>query len=331
MNYELQLQLRPIQEHFTYYHDKRLSDLGVQVHKIRIHSTRFKNLDGEKTPSRDITMPCFVCFRPRNKELKPSKRTPKSHDTNNTCTDSMVSALEGERQSLTSFVSFDVEGQEDRLANIEAQGRMSSRLFRSIVHDKAGFRSNGTLGSVSLWYSPKTVAGLPMISLGEIEVNGSVSLDSIINRIMNLERKGDWDPEFLMAKEISVHEIDEKCRVRTCWSACKSKPGIAGRDFVYHAFSSREDETWLVTSWSADIDEVHPDFAPKVQSAVHVRAKLILGGFFVRRSESGGPWLISYINQVELGLSSWLTEPVLKKNPQLLNNLKAVLEKECIV
>jgi hypothetical protein len=28
-------------------------------------------------------------------------------------------------------------------------------------------------------------------------------------------------------------------------------------------------------------------------------------------------------------LSSWLTDPVLKKNPCLLNNLKSIVEKEC--
>ena len=243
----------------------------------------------------------------------------------------MVSAVDGERNSMTSFVSFDVDGQEDMLANIEAHGRNTSRLFKSIVSDKAGFRVNGKVGEVSLWFSPKTVGALPLISLGETELNGSIALDSIIDRVMDLSRKSEWDPELLTAKEISLRQVDDDCRIRTCWSACKSKPGIAGRDFVYHAFSCRGAEEWLVASWSADIDEVPPEYAPKEPSAVHVRAKLVLGGFYVRRCVSG-QWLVSYINQVELGLSSWLTDPVLKKNPAvLLNNLKSVLERDCKV
>jgi hypothetical protein len=243
---------------------------------------------------------------------------------------SMVSALEGERNSLTSFVSFDADNGDDSLVELEAHGRITVSLFKSLVEDKIGLRTNGSVGNAKLWFAPRTVGGMPLVSVGEIIIDGKLPLGEIRNRIMDLPRKGDWDPEFLVAKEIKMSFIDESTKLRTCWSACKSKPGIAGRDFVYHAFSVLEQDSWIVACWSADIDEVPVNYRPKAQSAVHVRAKLILGGFYVRRNLDS-QWLVSYVNQVDLGLSSWLTDPALKKNPSLLNNLKTVLEKECIV
>ena len=243
----------------------------------------------------------------------------------------MVSALEGERNSITSFVSFDADQQDDRLSGVEAHGRLSATLLQSIAVDKTGFRANGKVDAVSLWFSPRSVAGMPMITLGEICMNGEIPLDKIISRIMDLSHKTDWDPELLTAEEISNTQLDENVFLRTCWSACRHKPGIAGRDFVYHAFSVLDKDSWTVASWSADIDEVPPNYAPKVHSSSHVRAKLFLGGFHVRRCESSGDWLVSYVNQVEVGISIWLSDPVLKRNPSLLNNLKSVLEKECIV
>jgi hypothetical protein len=239
----------------------------------------------------------------------------------------MMSAIEGERNSLTSFVSFEVDRDDDSLHVLEAHGRSSVLLFKSLVSEKFGLRSNGTIGDVKLWFAPRTVGGMPLISIGEIELRGDIPLSIIRERIMDFSRKSEWDPEFLTAKEIRSTEIDDSTRIRTCWSACKSKPGIAGRDFVYHAFSVLDSDSWIVVSWSADLDETPKEFAPKVESAVHVRAKLILGGFYVRKKAD--KWLMSYVNQAEIGLSSWLTDPVLKKNPCLLNNLKSIVEKEC--
>ena len=237
----------------------------------------------------------------------------------------MFSAVDGERNSLTSFVSFELDDRDDNLAELEARGRSTSRVFKSLVDDKTGLIANGSVGETSLWYVPRSVGGMPMISVGQTVVDGSVSLDRISDVVMDLSKKGEWDPEFLMGKEISRTQIDDSTLIRTCWSACKSKPGIAGRDFVYHAFNERTADSWIVASWSVDIDECPPDYAPKVASAVHVRGKLFLGGFFVRRNADKN-WLISYVNQVDIGVSNWLSEPVLKKNPQLLNRLKAVLE-----
>lgn len=275
-------------------------------------------------------MSCHLCFKGRSKKTKRPEGhlaiSPKSHHLSQ----SMVSAFEGERNSITSFVSFDVDERDDRLSGLEAHGRLSVTLLQSIALDKTCFRDNGKADEVSLWFCPKSVAGMPMITLGEISMSGSIPLQLIITRIMDLSRKTDWDPEFLTAKEISSAELDDNTRLRTCWSATKPKPGVAGRDFVYHAFTVAGSDSWTVASWSADIDEVPPDFAPKIPSPGHVRARLFLGGFFVQRSPTGD-WLVSYVNQVEIGISSYLSDPVLKRNPGLLNNLKSVLEKECIV
>lgn len=238
---------------------------------------------------------------------------------------SMFSAVDGERNSVTSFVSFELDERDDKLAELEARGRSTVRLFKSLVEDKTGLVANGSVGDTSLWFAPRSVGGMPLIAVGEVRVSASVSLDRISAIIMELSTKADWDPEFLMGKEISRSQIDESTWIRTCWAACKSKPAIAGRDFVYHAFNERTESSWVVASWSVDIDECPPDFAPKVASAVHVRGKVFLGGFFVRKDDNS--WLISYANQVDVGISSWLSEPVLKKNPQLLNKLKFVLEK----
>jgi hypothetical protein len=301
----------------------------IQILQSPIHNISHKL----KKLRQDSPVRIMSCFRCSTKSVRESRSIGKpdfpTTDTSQS-NDSMVSAMEGERNSLTSFISFDVDGKDDQLAVLEERGRVTSRLLNSIVDDKNGFRSNGTLGEVDLWFAPKSIAGMPMIALGEINVSEHVALESIIFKVMDLNRKAEWDPEFMVAREISSVQVSPSERLRTCWSACKSRPGIAGRDFVYHAFSSVQDESWTVACWSAELDEVPSDYAPKKPSPSHVRAKLILGGFAIRRAESRD-WRVTYINQVDTGISSWLSEPVIKKTPNLLNNLKRILEQECTV
>lgn len=245
-------------------------------------------------------------------------KAPKTDDD-----ESMYSAREGERNSLTSFVSIDDE--ESRLADCVMTGKSNIELFRKMIESKTGFTKNGTIGRTDLWFLPRSSTGVPMIVMGEITIPATISIDRIRSYIMDLETKSQWDPEFLMGKQIETTLLtDQTSRISKCWSACRSKPGISGRDFVYNAYSELADDKWTVVCWSADLDEIPFGYLAKQASSVHVRAILILGGFYVRREND--MHRITYVNQVELGLSSWLSDPVLKKGPALLNALAQQLD-----
>ena len=232
--------------------------------------------------------------------------------------ESMYSATEGERNSLTSFVSIDDE--ECRLADLVMTGKSNIELFRNMIASKTGFTKNGKIGRTDLWYLPRSSTGVSMIVIGEILIPATISIDRIRSYVIDLETKSKWDPEFLMGKQIeSTLLSDQTSRISKCWGACRSKPGISGRDFVYNAYSELSDDEWTVVCWSADLDEIPLGYLAKKASSVHVRATLILGGFYVRREND--MHRITYVNQVELGLPTWLSDPVLKKRPALLNAL----------
>ena len=261
---------------------------------------------------------CFGCHSSHAKAAKD-----KSKDVDET---SMFSAVEGDRNSFTSFLSIEVDEAETRLFETISLGHNNLSVLKSLIESKMGFRANGSMGNTQLWYSPRTSTGMPMIALGETTISGSIPLSLISATIMNLETKAEWDPEFSRGRQIGdLHQAPEGVSVRRCWVACKAKPGIAGRDFVYNAVSQRVgDEAWTVVTWTVDIDECPLEFLPKVESADHVRGKVVLAGFHVRKT--GSDWTVTYLSQVEVGLPGWLTDPVLRKAPSLLNGLRAKIE-----
>lgn len=209
--------------------------------------------------------------------------------------------------------------------DIVVRGRNELSVLRKIVKEKPGFKQNGNAENTSLWYLPKSSAG-PMTSLGEVVVKGSVSLDRIIDVITNLSTKGQWDPEYLRGCEISRRTIDSNTWVRTAWTASKGKSSVAGRDFVVNSLSHKMSEnSWSMVSWSVEGSECPAEYLPKVPSPGHVRAKVFLAGFHAEKTNEGD-WKISLANQVDIGISSWLADPVLMKNPAILNRIKVVLE-----
>jgi len=233
-----------------------------------------------------------------------------------------------EHTSVKSFVTCTGERNETdtRFVEIEADGRERMNIFEELITNKKGFKPNGNVESTSLWYLPRTGPGKPLISLGEVDVRGTVQLDLMIELITNVSTRGQWDPELLKSCEVCRKDLDPATWVRIAWTAMKAKPKAAGRDFVFNSFSRKENnERWSIVSWSSDEEMCPPEFLPKVASSEHVRGKLILGGVSVSRC-SDGNWRITYMNQVEIGIPSWLSDPILMKNPAILNNLKRLLE-----
>ena len=234
-----------------------------------------------------------------------------------------VPLTETDRRSCTSFHTCD--GGNSDPDDVETTGRASLADFSTFIEGKDDFRPNGTVGATSLWFRPKT-AGKPIISLGEVTVRGSVSLERIVNTVTDLSRKGEWDAEFWGGREIYRRNVDDDTWIRMAWTASKPKGSVAGRDFVLHSYVKKTQSSWCIVSWSVEAVDCPPEYLPKVASADHVRAKLYLGGIHAARTP-GNDWKISLVNQAEIvGISSWLTEPVLMKSPSILNSLKRVLE-----
>lgn len=230
---------------------------------------------------------------------------------------------ETDRRSCISFHSCD--GGNSDPDDVETTGRASLAVFFAIIHEKHDFRPNGTIGATSLWFRPKS-AGKPLISLGEVTVRGSVSLDRIEDTVTNLSRKAEWDADFWGGREIYRKNVDDDTWIRMVWTASKPKGSVAGRDFVLHSYIKTTQSSWCIVSWSVEEADCPSDYLPKVASSDHVRAKLFLGGVHAARMP-GNDWRITMVNQAEIvGISSWLSDPALMKSPSILNSIKRVLE-----
>ena len=236
---------------------------------------------------------------------------------------SMYSAFQDERNSITSFISIEADPNDALLIT----GRSNMELFKSLVLSKTGFTTNGTLGRTQLWYLPRSSSGFPMVSLGEVTVPSSIGVDRIASVVGNIEKKSLWDPDFAMGRQIKITEIDANSKLTMSWTASKAKPGIAGRDFLYHAYSERSLSEWAVVCWGVEAELIPPGYDAKQPSPLHVRGKLVMAGYYVRKNpQNPQELIITYVNQIELGLPYWLTDPVLKKSPALLNGLVKHLE-----
>jgi hypothetical protein len=185
--------------------------------------------------------------------------------------------------------------------------------------NKSGFVSNGKIADASLWYINRTSTGLPPIALGEISFAFN-DAQSLGNTIMDLENKGKWDAEFLMGEVICKYSTSDDLTYRKTWAAMKPKAGVSGRDFVYHTLTRFTPNSFCVVSWSADDLDIPSEYKSKCKAPNHVRARIILAGFLVRQI-SPETVTVNYLNQVDVGITSWLSDPVVKKTPQVLNGL----------
>jgi hypothetical protein len=236
---------------------------------------------------------------------------------------SMYSAMNDERNSFTSFVSIEPDPTDALLET----GRSNIDMFKTLVLSKTGFSSNGSIGRTQLWFLPRSSSGFPMVSLGEVTVPASIGIDRISSVIGNIEKKAEWDPDFATGRLIKITQIDGNSKLSMSWTASKAKPGIAGRDFLYNAYTERSPNEWTVVCWGVDPEMVPAGYEPKQPSPLHVRGKLVMAGYHVRRDpQKSDQYIITYVNQVEIGLPYWLTDPVLKKSPTLLNGLVKHLE-----
>lgn len=242
--------------------------------------------------------------------------------------DDMYSADDGFGRNQ-SFMSIDSA---EELAPVNSSaaighGQQLMRSLKCIVSDKIGFVSSGSIGETQLWYLPKSSNLLPMMVMGQIVIPGSnFDLVSVINLIMNLNFRTEWDPEFLEGQLVyPIYNVNECMHLRTSWIACKSKPGFPGRDFVIYSFSEVSSTTASIVTWSVPPEYVPPSFASKVKSPAHVRARIISAGYYL--DQSAGSLTITYINQADLGVSAWLSEPAFRKMPKVLNTLKQYIVK----
>lgn len=244
--------------------------------------------------------------------------------------DEMHTALE--RNSYGSFVTCDAPNDtalvspslDVILPDVIQKSRENMDLMVDIMVNKSGFVQNGKIADTSLWYINRTSTGLPPIVLGEISVSYT-DIDSIGVILMDIDNKAKWDSEFLMGEVICKYRVSEELMYRKTWAAMKPKAGVAGRDFVYHTLTRTTPDSFCVVSWSADDLDIPADYKPKTKSSSHVRGRIILAGFLVRKEPANNNVTINYLNHVDVGISSWLSDPVVKKTPQVLNGLKKYL------
>lgn len=273
-------------------------------------------------------IPCFPSNKQRAFPTTSSLRRLSTTNPDDVESAEMYSAVDGcgRNMSFMSFASIEVDQfgshSEAELNRIIDVGQRKLSLLRNAVLVRSGFLPSGTVEATRLWYLPKSSSG-PMISLGEVDISGFFDSAFVLRVISDFSRRVEWDPEFLEGEQIQLTEITDRVMVRTCWAACKPRPSAAGRDFVYYVFTDIDEHRSTLVSWSVPAQDVPSGYAPKVRNPANVRGNLLLGGFNVERTETG--LRLSYINQVEIGVSPWLSEPVLRKAPRLLNSLKAAI------
>ena len=270
---------------------------------------------------------CFRCCLPvRNPESVVSDSNRRHTDGD---ADEMHTALE--RNSYGSFITCDAPNDtalaspslDVLLPEVVQKSRENMDLMVDMMVNKAGFVPNGKIADTNLWYINRTSTGLPPIALGELSLAYS-DVESLGRILMDLDNKSKWDSEFLTGEVICKYPVSEELVYRKTWAAMKPKSGIAGRDFVYHTLTKTTPDSFCVVSWSADDLDIPTEYKPKTKSQSHVRARIILAGFLVRRI-SPDKIQINYLNHVDVGISSWLSDPVVKKTPQVLNGLQKYL------
>ena len=267
---------------------------------------------------------CLSCFQTRVRSRPKLADVSGRNDVYEA--DEMHTAVD--RNSYGSFITCDPANETEiaspsldvMLPDIIQKGRENMDLMIDMMVNKPGFVANGKIGDASLWYINRTSTGLPPIALGEIFLlfEDTVSLGQII---MDLENKGKWDSEFLMGEVICKYSTSDILIYRKTWAAMKPKSGVSGRDFVYHTLSRSTPDSFCVVSWSADDLDIPSEYKPKCKAVNHVRARIILAGFLVRKT-SPTTMTVNFWNQVDVGITSWLSDPVVKRTPQVLNGLQ---------
>jgi hypothetical protein len=213
------------------------------------------------------------------------------------------------------------------LPDILQKGFENVRLLRNMILLKQGFSPNGTVDETKLWCMNRSSTGLPPIALGEICLDGNSEITpSMIGEcILDLDHKPLWDLELQSGEVIFQAPVrtddGSVARFNKTWIGLKPKPGISGRDFVYNVLTICTENEFCAVSWSVDDIDCPMEYRPGVRSPKHTRARLILGGFLVQKRQHN-EIVISYLTQVETGISGWLVDPIIKKTPKLLNGLK---------
>ena len=263
---------------------------------------------------------CFSCF---GGSRKSNPSVDDSCADNENC--EMHTALE--RNSYGSFITCDAVDEtniaspvlDSLLPEVIQRGRENMELMIDMMVNKAGFVANGKIGETSLWYINRSSTGIPPIALGEI-LFPLYDVAELGKVIMDLDNKGKWDSEFLKGEVISKVVISDEAVYRKTWAAMKPKAGVAGRDFVYHTLTRTTSDSFCVVSWSVDDLDVPPEYVSR--SSGHVRGRIFLAGFLVRRMTSQNTLTVNYLNHVNVGISGWLSDPVVKRTPQVLNGLR---------
>ena len=206
------------------------------------------------------------------------------------------------------------------------QGQRCLKLLKRMITEKVGFLSSGSVGETKLMYLPRSSSCDVMVTMGEIDVQSTIPHVDMSNYILNLDSRSIWDPQYLMGQQVgNVYTVNNNLNLRKVWLAFKSAPRMAGRDFLNYTMQENDSETAWIVSWGVPKEEIPDEFLPGKKSPPHVRGTLRLGGFRLQRL-TPTCIQITFINQADIGVSAWLSEPALRKNPKFLNGLKTFLE-----